>query len=186
LFELIDQVGFPPGVAQLVLGAGDPAGSTLAASDRVDKIAFTGGTSTGRKIMIAAAGNLKKISLELGGKNPNAVFADADPDVALEYALFAIYAGQGEVCSAGSRLILERKMADAFLPRLAEAAGHIVVGDGMKKETEMGPLVSRAHQRKVLNYIEAGKDEGAELLCGGGLMTMNARREILVSRQSSR
>ena len=168
LFELIDQVGFPPGVAQLVLGAGDPAGSTLAASDRVDKIAFTGGTFTGRKIMIAAAGNLKKISLELGGKNPNVVFADADPAVALEYALFAIYAGQGEVCSAGSRLILERKMADAFLPRLAAAAGKIVVGDGMKEETEMGPLVSRAHQRKVLNYIEAGKGEGAELLCGGG------------------
>jgi betaine-aldehyde dehydrogenase len=168
LFELIDQAGFPPGVAQLVLGAGDPVGSALAGSSRVDKIAFTGGTVTGRKIMIAAAGNLKKISLELGGKNPNVVFADADPDLALEYALFGIYAGQGEVCSAGSRLILDRKVADAFLPRLAEAAGKIVVGNGMNDETEMGPLISRAHQSKVLNYIEAGKAEGAELLCGGG------------------
>jgi betaine-aldehyde dehydrogenase len=168
LFELIDQAGFPPGVAQLVLGAGDPVGATLAASSRVDKIAFTGGTVTGRKIMIAAAGNLKKISLELGGKNPNVVFADADPDLALEYALFGIYAGQGEVCSAGSRLILDRKLADTFLARLAEAAGKIVVGNGLDEETEMGPLISRAHQRKVLDYIEAGKAEGAELLCGGG------------------
>jgi betaine-aldehyde dehydrogenase len=168
LFELIDQVGFPPGVAQLVLGAGDPVGATLAASNRVDKIAFTGGTVTGRKIMIAAAGNLKKISLELGGKNPNVVFADADPNLALEYALFGIYAGQGEVCSAGSRLILDRNVADTFLPRLAEAAGKIIVGNGLDEETEMGPLVSRAHQRRVLDYIEAGKAEGAELLCGGG------------------
>ena len=168
LFELIDEAGFPPGVAQLVLGAGDPAGSSLAASNRVDKIAFTGGTATGRKVMIAAAGNLKKISLELGGKNPNVVFADADPDVSLEYAMYAIYAGQGEVCSAGSRLILDRKWADSFLARLAEAAGRIVVGEGMKEETEMGPLISRAHQKKVLDYIETGRSEGAQLLCGGG------------------
>ena len=168
LFELIDEAGFPPGVAQLVLGAGDPAGSSLAASNRVDKIAFTGGTATGRKVMIAAAGNLKKISLELGGKNPNVVFADADPDVSLEYAMYAIYAGQGEVCSAGSRLILDRKSADSFLARLAAAADRIVVGDGMKEETEMGPLISRAHQKKVLDYIETGKSEGAQLLCGGG------------------
>ncbi len=168
LFELIDEAGFPPGVAQLVLGAGDPVGSSLAASDRVDKIAFTGGTATGRKIMIAAAGNLKKISLELGGKNPNVVFADADPDVALEFALFAVYAGQGEVCSAGSRLLLDRKLAGSFLSRLTAAAGKIVVGDGIKDETEMGPLISRAHQNKVLSYIEMGNSEGAELLCGGG------------------
>ena len=168
LFELIDEAGFPPGVAQLVLGPGDPAGASLAASNHVDKIAFTGGTATGRKVMIAAAGNLKKISLELGGKNPNVVFADADPDVSLEYAMYAIYAGQGEVCSAGSRLILDRKSADSFLARLAEAAGRIVVGDGMKEETEMGPLISRAHQKKVLDYIETGRSEGAQLLCGGG------------------
>ena len=168
LFELIDEAGFPPGVAQLVLGPGDPAGASLAASNHVDKIAFTGGTATGRKVMIAAAGNLKKISLELGGKNPNVVFADADPNVSLEYAMYAIYAGQGEVCSAGSRLILDRKSADSFLARLAEAAGRIVVGDGMKEETEMGPLISRAHQKKVLDYIETGRSEGAQLLCGGG------------------
>lgn len=166
LFELIDEVGFPPGVVQLVLGPGDPVGSTLAASHAVDKIAFTGGTVTGRKIMTAAAGNLKKISLELGGKSPNIIFADADPS-ALEYAMFGIFAGQGEVCSAGSRLILERGMADSFLPHLAAACGRIVVGDGLEEATEMGPLISRAHQQKVLAYIASGRQEGATLLCGG-------------------
>lgn len=168
LFEMIDGVGFPPGVVQLLLGPGDPVGATLAASHDVDKIAFTGGGVTGRKIMTAAAGNLKRISLELGGKSPNIVFADTDPDVALEFAMFGIFAGQGEVCSAGSRLLLERKMAEDFLPRLAAACGKIVVGDGMEEATEMGPLISRAHQDKVLQYIESGRSEGAELLCGGG------------------
>jgi betaine-aldehyde dehydrogenase len=167
LFELIDEAGFPPGVAQLVLGAGDPVGAALAAHHGVDKIAFTGGTVTGRKIMTAAAGNLKKISLELGGKSPNVVFADADFDTALEYAMFGIFAGQGEVCSAGSRLILERSLADRFLPKLAAACDKIVVGDGLEDDTEMGPLITPAHQQKVLDYIAAGKAEGAKLLCGG-------------------
>lgn len=168
LFELIDAVGFPPGAVQLLLGAGDPVGSALAASHGVDKIAFTGGTVTGRKIMTAAAGNLKKISLELGGKSPNIVFADADPDVALDYAMFGIFAGQGEVCSAGSRLLLERSLAASFLPRLADACGKIAVGNGLNAETEMGPMITRAHQEKVLAAIADGTAEGAELLCGGG------------------
>ncbi|MFM8364844.1 MAG: aldehyde dehydrogenase family protein [Verrucomicrobiota bacterium] len=168
LFELIDEAGFPPGVAQLVLGAGDPVGSHLAESELVDKIAFTGGGVTGRKVMVAASSNFKKISLELGGKSPNILFADADPQVALEFAMFGIFAGQGEVCSAGSRLLLERSMAADFLPRLAEACKKIVVGSGLKEDTEMGPLVSRSHQEKVLGFIQSGLDEGAELLCGGG------------------
>ncbi len=167
LFELIDQIGFPPGVVNLLLGPGDPVGAALAESHRVDKIAFTGGGVTGRTIMTAAAGNLKKISLELGGKSPCVVFADADFESALEYSMFAIFAGQGEVCSAGSRLLLDRSWADKFLPRLADACGKIVVGPGSDEETEMGPLISVAHQRKVLDYIESGKTE-ATLLCGGG------------------
>ncbi len=170
LFELLAEAGFPEGVVNLLLGAGSPAGEVLAASHEVDKIAFTGGTVTGRKVMLAAAGNLKKISLELGGKSPNIVFADADFEVALEYALFAIFAGQGEVCSAGSRLLLERSLVAEFLPRLASAAGSIVVGNGLDEATEMGPLISRAHQQKVLGLIEAGRAEGAELLCGGGAL----------------
>ncbi|MES2572556.1 MAG: aldehyde dehydrogenase family protein [Verrucomicrobiota bacterium] len=171
LFELIAEAGFPPGSAQLLMGPGSTVGHTLAASMRVDKIAFTGGTATGRQIMQDATGNLKKVTLELGGKSPNIVFEDADFEVALEYAMFAIYAGQGEVCSAGSRLILERKLADRFLARLADAAAKIIVGDGLDPQTEMGPLITRAHMHRVLGYIEAGKAEGAELLTGGQQLT---------------
>ena len=167
LFELIAEAGFPAGAAQLLTGAGGEVGHALAGSHLVDKIAFTGGTATGRKIIGAAMGNLKKVTLELGGKSPCIVFADADQDVALEFAMFAIFAGQGEVCSAGSRLILERKIADKFLPRLAAASRKIVVGDGLAPDTEMGPLITTAHMERVLNYIEVGKAEGAQLLCGG-------------------
>ncbi|MEQ1854117.1 MAG: aldehyde dehydrogenase family protein [Chthoniobacteraceae bacterium] len=171
LFELIAEAGFPPGAAQLLTGPGATVGHALAASHAVDKIAFTGGTVTGRKIINAAAGNIKKVTLELGGKSPCIIFADADPDVALEFAMFAIFAGQGEVCSAGSRLILERKMAGQFLPRLAAASAKIVVGDGLAPETEMGPLITRAHMERVLGYLETGKAEGARLLCGGHRLT---------------
>lgn len=171
LFELIDEVGFPPGAVQLLYGAGDPVGLALASSDWVDKIAFTGGTATGRKIMQAAVGNLKRVTLELGGKSPVIVFADADPEVALEHAMWAIFAGQGEVCNAGSRLFLERPITEEFLSRLAVASGKVVVGDGMNEETEMGPLITGAHQKKVLDLIDSGKQEGAELLCGGSAYT---------------
>jgi betaine-aldehyde dehydrogenase len=167
LFELIAEAGFPPGSAQLLLGPGPVVGHKLAASLHVDKIAFTGGTITGRKIMAAATGNIKKVTLELGGKSPNIIFADADFDVSIEFAMFGIFAGQGEVCSAGSRLLLERSLADRFLPRLAEASNKIVVGDGLDPKTEMGPLITPQHTDRVLGYIEAGKSEGAELLCGG-------------------
>lgn len=167
LFELIDEVGFPEGSAQLILGPGDPAGSALAESAEVDKIAFTGGTVTGRKIMQAATGNLKGVTLELGGKSPIIMFADTDPEVALEYALFGIFAGQGEVCNAGSRLFLEKSLAKELLPRIVEASQKIVVGPGMDSSSEMGPLITKTHQEKVLRYIQSGKDEGAELLCGG-------------------
>ena len=167
LFEMIAEAGFPAGSAQLLTGPGATVGEALAASPLVDKVAFTGGTATGRKIVAAAMGNIKKVTLELGGKSPCVVFADADFDVALEFAMFAIFAGQGEVCSAGSRLVLDKKIADKFLPRLAEAASKIVVGDGLAPDTEMGPLVTKMHMERVLGYIDAGRAEGAELLCGG-------------------
>src|SRR5437764_11500209 len=150
LFKLIAEAGFPPGSAQLLLGPGPTVGHMLAANSHVDKIAFTGGTITGRKIMAAATGNVKKVTLELGGKSPCIVFADADFDVALEYAMFAIFAGQGEVCSAGSRLVLQKKIADRFLSRLAEASSKIIVGDGLDPKTEMGPLITRQHMDRVL------------------------------------
>ncbi len=171
LFKLIAEAGFPPGAAQLLLGPGPACGGALAASPEVDKVAFTGGTVTGRAIMTAATGNIKKVTLELGGKSPCIVFADADPDVALDYAMFAIFAGQGEVCSAGSRLLLEKSLADTFLPRLAAACGKIVVGDGLDPRTEMGALITRAHLEKVLGYIALGHEEGAEVLCGGHRLT---------------
>lgn len=171
LFELIAEAALPAGAAQLLLGPGPDAGHALAASPHVDKIAFTGGTVTGRAILAAAAGNLKKVTLELGGKSPCIVFADADQDIALEYAMFAAFAGQGEVCSAGSRLVLEKKIAADFLPRLAEATSKIAVGDGIEESTEMGPLITPQHMERVLGYIESGKSEGAEILCGGTRLT---------------
>ncbi|MFC4777340.1 aldehyde dehydrogenase family protein [Paenibacillus sp. GCM10023252] len=171
LFGILEEAGFPPGVVNLVLGAGASVGQTLAAHDDVDKIAFTGGTDTGRKIMQAATGNLKKISLELGGKNPNIVFADADFEAAVEYALFAAYANSGQVCAAGSRLLVEESLYDRFIARLVERTMAIKVGPGLADGTEMGPLVSEAHLNKVLGYVEIGKAEGATLLCGGSRLT---------------
>ena len=167
LAALVAEAGFPKGVVNILTGAGPVVGHALAASALVDKIAFTGGTKTGRSIMQAATGNLKKISLELGGKSPNIVFADADFDTAIDYALFGIYANSGQVCSAGSRLIVQDSLHDRFVKRLVERANKIVVGDGFDPKTEMGPLVSRAHQEKVESYIKTGIAEGAKLECGG-------------------
>lgn len=167
LAQLFAQAGLPPGVLSVLTGAGPVVGAALAESHDVDKIAFTGGTATGRTIMRAATGNLKKISLELGGKSPNIVFADAEFETAVDYALLAIYAGCGQVCSAGSRLILDDAMYDRFIARLVERANKIVVGNGFDRATEMGPLISPQHLAKVETYIAAGRAEGAKLVCGG-------------------
>jgi betaine-aldehyde dehydrogenase len=167
LARVLHDAGLPPGVVNVVTGAGPIVGAALAESHDVDKIAFTGGTATGRTIMSAAVGNLKKISLELGGKSPNVVFADADFEVAIDYALFAIYAGCGQVCSAGSRLLIEASIHDRFIARLVERARKIVVGNGFDRATEMGPLISAQHLAKVEGYIAAGIAEGATLACGG-------------------
>ncbi len=167
LAAIFAELDFPPGVVNIVPGAGATVGHAIAASEHVDKIAFTGGTKTGRSIMLDATTNLKKISLELGGKSPNVVFADADFDTAIDYALFGIFANAGQVCSAGSRLILERSLRDRFLERLVDRAQKIRVGDGFDPESEMGPLISPVHRERVEAYIETGKQEGAQLLCGG-------------------
>ncbi|MDQ6767593.1 MAG: aldehyde dehydrogenase family protein [Candidatus Eremiobacteraeota bacterium] len=164
----IEELEFPKGVVNIVVGAGPVVGHTLAASDLVDKIAFTGGTKTGRSIMQAATGNLKKISLELGGKSPNIVFADADFSTAVDYALFGIFANAGQVCSAGSRLLVEDSIADKFVKAVVERAKKIRVGDGFDPSAEMGPIVSRTHQERVEGYIKTGIEEGAKLECGGG------------------
>ncbi len=171
LFELMEPLGFPPGVINLVLGKGSVIGNRIAESTDVDKVAFTGGTETGRSIMTAAAGNIKKLSLELGGKSPCVVFEDADLETAVDWALFAIFCNQGQVCSAGSRLLVQKSIYPAFIERLGERAKKIVVGAGNVETTEMGPLVSKAQMETVLKYIEIGKEDGARLLCGGKRLT---------------
>ncbi|HTX59363.1 MAG TPA: aldehyde dehydrogenase family protein [Verrucomicrobiae bacterium] len=167
LAAIFEELEFPPGVVNIVTGAGATAGHALAASHLVDKIAFTGGTVTGRSIMTAATGNLKKISLELGGKSPNIVFGDADFETAVDYALFGIFANAGQVCSAGSRLLLQENVHERFVERLTERAKKIRVGNGFDPQTEMGPLISPAHAKRVEGYIAVGKEEGARMLCGG-------------------
>lgn len=167
LFELVHEVGFPPGVVNLVLGAGETVGAELARNPLVNKIAFTGGTVTGKKIMKSAADTIKNISLELGGKSPNIVFEDADFETAVDYALYAIFANQGQVCSAGSRLLIQQSLYEKFIPELVRRANAIQVGEGTDPETEMGPLISKQQMEKVLDYIEKGKEDGAEIVCGG-------------------
>ncbi|MGG0537933.1 aldehyde dehydrogenase family protein [Priestia aryabhattai] len=171
LFEILESVGLPKGVANLVMGAGDTVGNTLIQDKRVDKISFTGGTVTGKHIMRQAAENVTKVSLELGGKSPNIIFADADFETAVDYALFGIFAGSGQICAAGSRILVEESIAERFIERFAERAQKIKVGNGMDQEIEMGPLVSEKHMKKVLKYIEIGKQEGARLVCGGNRIT---------------
>ncbi|AJY75351.1 aldehyde dehydrogenase family protein [Paenibacillus beijingensis] len=171
LFELIEEAGFPPGVANLLLGNGKTAGAELAENMDVDKIAFTGGTETGRSIMRAAASNIKKLSLELGGKSANIVFEDADLEIATDYAVFGIFLNAGQVCASGSRLLIQESIYDEFIELLVSKVRRIRVGNGMNPETEMGPLVSKSHLDKVLNYIEVGRREGATLLTGGNRLT---------------
>ncbi|MEK4027000.1 aldehyde dehydrogenase family protein [Pseudobacillus sp. FSL P4-0506] len=167
LFELIDEIDFPKGVVNLINGTGPDAGQPLVTSSLVDKIAFTGGTVTGKRIMKEAVGNLKKVSLELGGKSPNIIFADADYESALDYAAFAIFNNSGQVCSAGSRLLVERKIYDRFTSDLAEATKKIRVGNGADPSSQMGPVISKQHMEKIERYIAVGKQEKATLLCGG-------------------
>jgi betaine-aldehyde dehydrogenase len=167
LGRLIVAAGFPPGVVNIVTGPGAGAGEELAESHKVDKIAFTGGTVTGRKVMAAATSNIKKISLELGGKNPNIVFADADFEAAVDGALFGAFANQGEVCSAGSRLLVERSIHDRFVEAMLAKIPRIKLGHGLEEGVKMGPLVSAAHRDKVERYIQIGIEEGARLVCGG-------------------
>lgn len=167
LVKLIDQCGFPAGVVNLITGPGAGAGEELALNSMVDKVAFTGGTVTGKKIMQAATGNLKRTTLELGGKNPNIVFADCDLEMAIDGALFGAFANQGEVCSAGSRLLVERSIHKKLVEGMLKKMPNIKVGHGMGAGVKMGPLVSSAHREKVESYIKIGVEEGAKLIAGG-------------------
>jgi len=168
LGELVQEVGFPDGVVNIVTGFGETAGAALAAHPGVDKVAFTGSTEVGRLIVRAAAGNLKKVSLELGGKSPNIVLPDADPAAVAEGAASAIFFNHGQCCCAGSRLYVHRSLFDDVVDAVCERARSIKVGPGMSLDTEMGPLVSDEQYRRVTGYIESGQREGARTLTGGG------------------
>ena len=163
---LVD-AGLPPGVGNLVLGAGTSIGETLTSSSKVDMVSFTGGLETGKRVMASAAATIKKVALELGGKNPNIIFADADLEAALDNALTAIFLHSGQVCSAGSRLIIEQSIHDSFVPEFVERAKKIRLGGPFDDSAETGALISEAHRNKVHTFVEKGLSEGATLLCGG-------------------
>ena len=165
--ELMAEVGFPDGVVNIVPGYGHTAGQHLAEHPRVGKIAFTGSTAIGRRIVAASAGNLKRVQLELGGKGANIVFDDADLRAAVNGSAFAIFHNQGQACIAGSRLILHEKIADAFLEGFVALARSIRLGDPLDDRTEMGPLTSRLHQERVLSYCATAIDQGGKVLLGG-------------------
>lgn len=166
LFEIFEKCGIPKGTANLIMGPGESIGNELAGSPDVDMITFTGSTAVGQNIMRQAAANVKKIGLELGGKSPNIVFADADIDGAVEWAMLGIFLNQGEICSAGSRILVEESVHDEFVKRLVKKANAMTIGDPLQNP-DMGAMVSESHMNKVLEYIEKGKSEGAVLACGG-------------------
>lgn len=171
LAEILESIDLPRGVVNIIPGDGPTSGQVIAESQLVDKIAFTGSVKTGKAVAQAALSNLKKVSLELGGKSPFVVFSDFDLDIAVDYALFAIYCNAGQVCSAGSRMIIEDSIYHEFLHRMSERAQKIKIGPGLDPATQMGPLVSELQLRRVMDYIEIGQSEGARVETGGKQLT---------------
>jgi acyl-CoA reductase-like NAD-dependent aldehyde dehydrogenase len=167
LGETAIEVGFPPGVLNVLTGPGSLLGQSIVEHPGIDKIAFTGDTTTGKGIMRGAADTLKKITLELGGKSPNIVLADADMDAAIRGATIGIFYGKGEVCAAGSRLLVDRSIKDEFVDKLAARARKMTAGDPMDPRTRFGALSSKKQMETVLRYIESGRQEGATVVAGG-------------------
>ncbi|HZT58268.1 MAG TPA: betaine-aldehyde dehydrogenase, partial [Pyrinomonadaceae bacterium] len=167
LGKLIQEAGFPDGVVNIVPGFGETAGAALASHKGIDKIAFTGSTEVGKLIAKAAADNLTKVSLELGGKAPNIIFADADMEQAVNGAMMGIFFNQGQVCCAGSRIFLHEEVKDEFLDRFKEKANKIKVGDPTDKTTQMGPQVSEEQLNRIKSYVDIAREEGANVLAGG-------------------
>jgi betaine-aldehyde dehydrogenase len=168
LMRLLEEAGLPAGTANLVLGAGPEAGAPLAEHPDVDLVSFTGSLRTGQALMAAASATVKRVALELGGKNPNVVFADADFETAVDFALTAVFLHSGQVCSAGARLVVEEPIRDAFVDAVVARAARIRLGGPFDAEAETGPLISAQHLAKVEDYVAAGLKEGAVLRCGGG------------------
>ena len=172
--ELAMEAGVPPGVINVVPGYGETAGAALASHHDVDKVAFTGSHVTGQSIIRASAGNLKRVSLELGGKSPDIVFADADLDAAVPGAAMAVFANSGQICSAGTRLFVEQSIYEEFVGRVAEFGKKLQVGNGLDPNTQIGPLVSEQQLERVTSYLDIGQKEGARALAGGGRVTEGA------------
>lgn len=172
LGKIIEKLkSLPKGVVNIISGAGSKVGTELVNHPAVNKIAFTGETVTGKKIMKMASLGLKRVSLECGGKSPNIVFSDADMEKALQGAFWAAFRNSGQACAAGSRLIIERSAHDAFLKRLVSKCEIAKVGDGFDPNTELGPLISLSQLQRVLGYVDKGRDQGARILCGGDRLT---------------
>jgi betaine-aldehyde dehydrogenase len=169
LAKLLDGIAdLPKGVVNIITGDGPVVGAALASSEAVDKVAFTGSTKTGRSILRAAAdSNMKRVTLELGGKSPNIFFADANWEAAVEGAVFGVFVNQGEVCSAGSRILVEKSIHKRFVEAIVAKAKTIALGDPLERANKMGPLVTAAHRDRVMGYVEAGKREGARVALGG-------------------
>ena len=167
LAKLFHEAGFPPGVVNVVVGPGREVGGRLVEHPQVDMVSLTGGTETGKHVMSQAAGTVKKVALELGGKNPNIVFEDADLEEAVQWAVYGAFADQGQICVSGSRLLLQEKIYDEFLELLIERVGKMQIGDTMDDKTDIGPVITPAHERSILNYIQLGQEEGARLVLGG-------------------
>jgi aldehyde dehydrogenase (NAD+) len=171
LGELALEAGVPPGVINVVPGYGETAGAALAAHPDVDKVAFTGSHLTGQAIVRASAGNLKRVSLELGGKSPDIVFADADIDAAVPGAAMAVFANSGQICSAGTRLFVEQRIYDEFVGKVAEFGKGLKVGNGIDPDVQIGPLVSQEQLSRVTGYFDVGQKEGASAVVGGKRLT---------------
>ena len=178
LGQIIQEAGIPDGVVNIVPGWGDPVGSRIAEHPEIDMVSFTGSTVVGRQIVAASKSNLKKVSLELGGKNPQIIFADADLDAALDAVVFGTYFNMGECCNSGSRILVHRSVARDFVPRIAERAQQVRVGDPLDENTKIGAIINQKQYDKILNLVDSGKQEGAQLLVGGAPLNLAVGRFI--------
>jgi aldehyde dehydrogenase (NAD+) len=175
LAELLAEAGLPPGAFNVIPGPGAVIGQAMALHPDIDKISFTGETETGKSILRAAAGTVKRVSMELGGKSPNIVFADADLDAAAKGAINAIFYGKGELCSAGSRLLVEESIHDALMEKVVDRAKKMAPGDPLDPKTRLGSLVSEKQRDNVARYVASGKSEGAKLVAGGNAASVNGK-----------
>ncbi|MBV8173024.1 MAG: aldehyde dehydrogenase family protein, partial [Verrucomicrobia bacterium] len=176
LGKILAEAGIPDGVVNIVSGFGDPAGAQLSSHPQVDMMSFTGSTSVGKTVINASRGNLKKVELELGGKNPQIIFADADLDAALDAAVFGICFNMGECCNSGSRLLVQRTVGEEFVHRVVELAREVTVGDPLDEKTKVGAIVSEQQFAKIMGYIDQGRRAGANLALGGQpLQILNGR-----------